>query len=117
MTDQYTELRQALAKCADIIKHPWHWHADPVKGDPLSRSRYEVVTIGRTITRTYYTDEDAPREAEVICTAVNAAPSLLAERDRLREALTKIENEAAVFGGGFGGWVVDVAREALKEQQ
>jgi hypothetical protein len=65
------ELQQALA--ALTPEHDWHWDADPVKGDPLGRSRCRVCTQGRTITQTYYTDEIASKEAALICAAVNAA--------------------------------------------
>ncbi len=50
-------------------EHPWYWHADPIKGDPLTRSRYEVTTLGRTITKTYYSDSTALNEAAYIAAA------------------------------------------------
>lgn len=129
MTDNIKALRDALAESAEVTQHPWHWHADPVKGDQLNRSRYEVVTMGRTITRTYYTDESAPKEAAIICTAVNAAPTLLAEVDRQAaeiERLRALIQQAPNYfhpGYDFDGkkleWLMSaglVTGEALKEQ-
>ena len=116
MTDQYTELRQALAGA----RTPTPWKCEPSFPEEGvncywivrdGKPAYEIGAVNGP--QGSLTEPDAA----IIIAAVNAAPSLLAERDRLREALKKIENEAAVFGGGFGGWVVDVAREALKEQQ
>lgn len=54
---------------------PWHWDSDPIKGDPLGRVRYRVVTIGKTITQCYYSssDENAEHDARLIA----AAPDLL----------------------------------------
>lgn len=107
-------LEVALSGSAEIIKHAWHWHADPVKGDPLGRSRYEVITIGRTITRTYYTDAAALQEAALICAAVNAARSLLDERKRLREALELIRDTDPIDAALDPQRAVRAAQEALK---
>lgn len=59
---------ERLAKEAGT-EHPWRWHVDPIKGDPLERSRYEITTLGRTITRTYYSDATALNEARFIASA------------------------------------------------
>lgn len=55
---------------------PWHWDSDPIKCDPLGRSRYRVTTIGKTITQHYYSSDDPRCEADTKLIA--AAPDLLA---------------------------------------
>lgn len=66
-------------------EHPWHWHSDPIKGDPLGRSRYEITTLGRTITRTYYSDPTALKEAAYIAAAnPQAVLALITEIERLQ---------------------------------
>lgn len=76
--------RKAEAAGAD---HPWHWHADPIKGDPLGRSRYEITTLGRTITRTYYSDSVALHEAAFIAAAnPQAVLALIARIQHLESA-------------------------------
>ena len=57
---------------------PWHWEADQVKNDPLGRIRYQVTTIGKTITRVYYSSfEGGPTNAEANARLIAAAPELL----------------------------------------
>lgn len=99
---------------------PWHWHSDPVKGDPLNRSRYEVVATGRTITRTYYSGDMAERESAYIAAANPAAVLELIEAIERRGATIAamstemaelradavwyrwIEDNASTQGGGQG---------------
>jgi hypothetical protein len=97
--DDFKELRQALVINQSINKHPWHWDADPVKGDPLQRTRCRITTQGRTITTTYYTDEEAPQEAELITQAVNAAPALLRALDDLKQQLEDAERQHDITRG------------------
>lgn len=49
----------------------WNWDSDPIKGDPLGRVRYRVVTIGKTITQCYYSssDEHAKDDTRLIAEA------------------------------------------------
>lgn len=54
---------------------PWHWDSDLVKGDPLNRRRYQVTTIGKTITQLYHSSGDLYAEADARLIA--AAPELL----------------------------------------
>jgi hypothetical protein len=43
----------------------WHWEADAVKSDPIGRVRYQVTTLGKTITKVYYSSfEGGPTNAE-----------------------------------------------------
>ena len=97
MTDQYTELRQALEYLDSFC-------------DPLSAAY-----------------EDASSRAQGL--SAHFAPSLLAERDRLREALGLIQPLAAAWAASYAvdngltsehpqhKAALDAAREALKEQQ
>lgn len=63
------KLKQAAEDAGSGI---WHWDADKVKGDAFGRTRYQVVTIGRTITQTYYSGEEAEKEAVYIASACPA---------------------------------------------
>lgn len=54
---------------------PWHWDSDPIKGDPLERVRFQVVTTGKTITQCYYSSGD--EQAEWDARLISAAPDLL----------------------------------------
>jgi hypothetical protein len=54
---------------------PWHWDSDPVKGDPLNRVRFQVVAMGRTIAKTYYSSGDMHAQPDTVLMA--AAPDLL----------------------------------------
>ena len=57
---------------------PWHWESDEVKNDPTGRVRYQVTTIGKTITRVYYSSfEGGPTNAEWDARLIAAAPDLL----------------------------------------
>jgi hypothetical protein len=57
---------------------PWYWEADPVKGDPTGRVRYQVVATGKTVTRVYYSSfEGGPTNAEADARLIAAAPDLL----------------------------------------
>jgi hypothetical protein len=69
VSDDVRAIEQALEAGPTLTEYPWNWHADPIKGDPLSRSRYEVTSFGRTITRTYYSDAAALTEAAYIAAA------------------------------------------------
>ncbi len=75
---------------------PWTWDSDPIKGDPLGRVRYRVVTIGKTITQCYYSsdDEHAKDDTRLIADAgtvfheTQCTPRQLVERvEELEEAL------------------------------
>ena len=85
MTDQKTEqktehekrIREALE--AGPTEGVWHWHGDPVKGDPTGRVRFEVVTSGKTITRIYYSSyEAATVKLGAICSNVGAGFTMTA---------------------------------------
>ena len=74
----------------------WNWDSDPIKGDPLGRVRYRVVTIGKTITQCYYSssDEHAKDDTRLIAEAgtvfheTGLTPRQLVERVKeLGEAL------------------------------
>lgn len=54
----------------------WHYDSDELKGDPLHRVRYRVVTQGKTITQCYYNSDDP--HAEDDAKLISAAPDLLA---------------------------------------
>jgi hypothetical protein len=85
MTDIHQPLRDALK--AGPTGGVWHWDCDPVKHDPIGRTRYRVTTIGKTITQIYYSSYEggptnAAQDAAYIAAANPAAISaLLAERD------------------------------------
>lgn len=58
---------------------PWHWESDEVKGDPTGRVRYQVVALGKTVTRVYYSSyEGGQTNAEADARLIAAAPDLLA---------------------------------------
>lgn len=65
---------------------PWHWDADPIKGDPLGRIRYRVVALGKTVTQCYYSssDECAEHDARLIA----AAPKLLAACQKFMDGIS-----------------------------
>ena len=105
MTDQYTELRQALAAL----------DAAPLMGNMMTREQQVALWSKR-----------GAASAAVLIAAVNAAPSLLAERDRLREALQMATDALADGLWDYGpgqdehdkcNEVIAHCREALKEQQ
>lgn len=75
---------------------PWNWDSDQIKGDPLGRVRFRVVTSGKTITQCYYSssDEHAKDDARLIAEAgtvfheTQCTPRQLVERVKeLEEAL------------------------------
>lgn len=76
----------------------WKWDSDPVKGDPLGRVRFRVVTIGKTITQCYYSssDENAEADARLIADAgtvfntTGLTPSQLVERGKELEEAAKL---------------------------
>lgn len=79
----------------------WKWDSDPVKGDPLGRVRFRVVTIGKTITQCYYSssDENAEADARLIADAgtvfhtTGLTPRQLVERVKeLEEALRGLDD-------------------------
>jgi hypothetical protein len=80
----------------------WKWDSDPVKGDPLGRVRFRVVTMGKTITQCYYSssDENAEADARLIADAgtvfhtTGLTPSQLVERVKeLEKALMVAVNQ------------------------
>lgn len=89
------EQLKRLAEAAGT-EHPWGWHSDPVKGNPLGRSRYEITTLGRTITRTYYSDETALNEARFIAAAnPQTVLELIEEIEDLRRQVKSLESAIA----------------------
>lgn len=57
---------------------PWHWDSDPVKNDPISRVRYRVCAVGKTITQVYYSSyEGGLTNAEADARLIAAAPDML----------------------------------------
>lgn len=101
----------AVAVDRGVMQHtpgPWHWEADPVKGDPYGRVRYQVTALGKTVTRVYYSSfEGGPTNAEADAKLISAAPDLLdAMRDFLN-TLTDGPDESDVFR------VVNKARAAV----
>ena len=96
------------------MKHtpgPWNWEADPVKGDPYERVRYQVTTVGKTITRIYRSSfEGGPTNAEADAKLISAAPDMA-------EALLCLLNAAhevdLTHGDCFWGDSISKARAAL----
>lgn len=72
---------------------PWHWDSDPVKGDPLGRVRYRVITIGKTITQCYYSSGDTCAEWDARLIA--AAPDLLDALCALMDAVGDMPADAS----------------------
>jgi hypothetical protein len=59
-----TDLTRLEVLAREATPGPWHMYADPQKGDPYDRIRYEVVALGKTITRIYYSSyEGGPTNA------------------------------------------------------
>lgn len=73
---------------------PWHWDSDPIDGDPLGRVRFQVVALGRTITKTYYSSGDATAEADTRLIA--AAPDLLLALHNMLEDGDKTDRQQAI---------------------
>lgn len=69
---------------------PWHWEADEVKNDPTGRVRYQVTTLGKTVTRVYYSSfEGGPTNAEADAALIaachpEALHALLEERKAMQ---------------------------------
>lgn len=82
------DLEELKKLASNIESKVWHWDADPIKGDPLGRSRYRITTAGRTITQTYYSDVQAVDEAKYIAAAnPSTILELIAEIEMLRNML------------------------------
>lgn len=80
---------------------PWHWDADPVKGDPTGRIRYQVVATGKTITKIYYSSfEGGATNAESDARLIAAAPDLLVA---LSDLLAMCERQVDFDDDGDGG--------------
>lgn len=83
----------------------WKWDSDPIKGDPLGRVRFRVVTMGKTITQCYYSssDENAEADARLIADAgtvfntTGLTPSQLVER--VKELEGALRACASVYAG------------------
>lgn len=72
---------------------PWHWEADPVKGDPTGRIRYQIVALGKTITKVYYSSfEGGPTNAEADAKLIATAP------DFFEAAQMLLSSESAHMG-------------------
>jgi hypothetical protein len=68
-------------------------YADEVKNDPYNRIRYEVLAIGETICRIYYSSyEGGPTNAEANARLIAAAPDLL---EALSLLVAGIENSVS----------------------
>lgn len=70
---------------------PWHWEADEVKGDPTGRVRYQVTSLGKTVTRIYCSSfEGGQTNAIYDAMLIAAAPDLL---EALEQALPDLHGE------------------------
>lgn len=81
---QHLDLNALQAAAEAATPGKWMWDADPVKGDPLGRRRAQVIATGRTVTRSYYTNDQGEKDAAFIAAANPAV--VLALIDRLRKA-------------------------------
>lgn len=120
------ELKKLLAEATN---RPWKMNTADKTGEDwliasLGNSNEDgldyIVTTDRV--RASELDGDAKADAALICAAVNALPELLAENEKLREALrlfmgaatpvsTEIDPRGYVWSLGY----LDQARTALKE--
>jgi hypothetical protein len=92
--DDYAKVIEA-ALAMKPTPGPWHWEADKVKNDPTGRVRYQVTTLGKTVTRVYYSSfEGGPTNAEAdaaLIAACNpvAMRALLDERKAMKRHITR----------------------------
>lgn len=105
--DDYAKVIEA-ALAMKPTPGPWHWEADEVKNDPTGRVRYQVTTLGKTVTRVYYSSfEGGPTNAEADAALIaachpEALHALLEERKAMRELLARAAGEIAGLRNELG---------------
>lgn len=92
--DDYAKVIEA-ALAMKPMPGPWHWEADEVKNDPTGRVRYQVTTLGKTVTRVYYSSfEGGPTNAEADAALIaachpEALRALLEERKAMKRHILR----------------------------
>ena len=104
---QLTDLRRLLAEAT-----PGPWRFDGFDRILSKDDEAQLATVYGAACQ----DQDGYPVALLLVAAVNALPVLLAERERLREALTTIDREWSRTGG-VSGDAIAKARAALAEME
>ena len=80
----------------------------PVRAEGAPAKVYDAV--GRLIARCDY-----PADGDKIVVSLNSRPALIAERDGLRERVTRLEKAlSTISSGSYEDWAAEYARAALK---
>ena len=82
----------------------WKWDSDPIKGDPLGRLRFRVVTTGKTITQCYYSsdDEHAKDDTRLIAEAGTVHHETGLTPRQLVERVKELEKAMGEYMSAFG---------------